>query len=169
MHFFDIIEKKVIERLNQVYNDAISEGWTDNTLKWTQQIKEKLCNLGHELGFEVCSHKSSALKADWGEWLEYDRRQKEGFLIDVPLVLECEWGNDDAILSDFEKIMISKAKNKIIVFQKKNIDGINKMFDKFKNLISLFKQSSTTDRYLFAGLNCNPQKFEFETFMPFRH
>jgi hypothetical protein len=174
MYFFDSIEKRVMDGLNQVCKDAINEGWSNDTTKWTQQIKDRLCTIGLDLGFEVCTQKSAAPKANWGEWLydmtwlEYDRRGKEGYLIDIPLVLECEWLKGDKILDDFEKIIIAKAKNKVIICQKANIDEINNMFKEFKGRISLFRRSEASDRYLFAGLNCSENNFEFESFMPFR-
>jgi hypothetical protein len=175
MQFYDIIEKKVMVGLNQVSRASIEEGWANDDSKWTQKIKEKLWTLGLNLGFEICSHNIGGIELIHGEWLydmtwlEYDRRGKEGYLIDIPLVMESEWGKRDKVIDDFEKLLLARAKNKIMIFQMKNSDEINKMFDEFKKIILLFKRSDSLDRYLFAGLNYKENKFEFEVFMPFRN
>jgi hypothetical protein len=175
MHFYDIIEKKVMDGLNQVCSASMKEGWANDDSKWTQKIKDKLWTIGVNSGFEVCTHKSGIIESIHGEWLyditwiEYDRKGNDGYLIDIPLVLESEWGKYDDIINDFEKLLLARARNKIMVFQMKNSDEINKMFVEFKKIISMFKRSNSSDRYLFAGLNYKENKFEFEVFMPFRN
>jgi len=43
-------------------------------------------------------------------------------MIDVPLVVECEWENAVEVHKDFEKLLIAKSKNRVMIFQSWEID-----------------------------------------------
>lgn len=58
-----------------------------------------------------------------GEWL-FDLCMLEwnehGYLARMPLALECEWGNDDAILDDFQKLIVCRADLRVMIFGEAN-------------------------------------------------
>jgi len=86
---------------------------------WTGLVKGTLLHLGHEHGFKVCSSQPGS---DDGEWL-YDLvwyttqgNGEEERLVDVPLVVECEWKIAPArIKEDFEKLLVTNAPLKLFV------------------------------------------------------
>ena len=88
---------------------------------WTKAVKTKLCEIGREFGCKVCASGVEKADRDYGEWLydvtwlEYEKIGR-GELVDAPLVAECEWGNFDAIVEDFEKLLLAREGVRLMVF-----------------------------------------------------
>jgi hypothetical protein len=88
---------------------------------WTKEIKKALLTLGREHGYTICT---SGVKADWGEWL-YDMcwlKHKGDRVYDIPVsvpfIMESEWNtNPEEVIVDFQKLLICKAKTKLLIFQ----------------------------------------------------
>ena len=88
----------------------------DDDCKWAKAVKRTLCELCNSKdkreGHRVYASSVNG-KADRGEflfdvcWLRYDN----GYLANVELVVECEWGNDDEIDDDFQKLMIANKQD----------------------------------------------------------
>ena len=97
-------------------NLEVVKPWTDT--KGSKAVKTKLCEIGREFKFKVGAKRNEVEKAyrDFGEWLydvtwlEYEPKPfPDGLLIDVHLVAECEWGNFEHIVEDFEKLLQART------------------------------------------------------------
>ena len=87
---------------------------------WTKTIKTKLCEIGQDrFGCKVGARDVDKAARDYGEWLydvtwlEYERY---GLLIDAHLVAECEWSDFEAIVEDFEKLLLARAGVRLMIF-----------------------------------------------------
>jgi hypothetical protein len=86
---------------------------------WTAAVKSSLITLGKKKGYRVCA---SGFPNECGpEWL-YDlvwyRNEPSNHLREVPLVVESEWSyNPDHVKCDFEKLLVAKARVKVMIFQ----------------------------------------------------
>ena len=117
---------------------------------WTEEIMTRLCNVGQEQDYYVCvSGVSESNRGEWlydMTWLQYEGNQ----LMDVGLVLECEWGYFSAVRADFEKLMLAKADLRCMIFWAANrqeaMDDILRIFDTIKE----FQKTKDTDIYLFC-------------------
>ena len=93
--------------------------WTNAV--WTTQVKAAICDACRptDQSNEVYLYAQDVPNADAGEWLfdvtclHYD---DEGYLLRVPLIAECEWGNEDEIADDFQKLIVSGADVRVMVF-----------------------------------------------------
>jgi hypothetical protein len=115
--------------------------------------------------YQVCTSKSASPEADWQGWL-YGMTWllfEKNYLIEIPLALECEWGEVDP---DFQKLLQSRSHHRIMIFQDKNISEILEIIIWFKESIIKYKNTCIDDRYLFAGYNIQEKRFEFELFSP---
>jgi len=89
-----------------------------------RKIKKLLGDLGKRLGYKVCA--STWDKKYNSEWL-YDlvwyRENDEEYLVEVPLVVECEWGTNTKkhIKFDFEKLLLAKAGIKLMICSNNDI------------------------------------------------
>lgn len=102
-------------------------------------VFKSLAELGEQLGYDICS--SSCHREYSGGWL-YDliwyTNDKSNQLSSLPLIVECEWRKKyDAIKYDFEKLLVGKAKYKIMLFQATG-DKIWEYVDKMKAGIDAF-------------------------------
>jgi len=121
---FDDIESAIRDILSPIPSEACTKEW--ETPRWTKEIKERLCELGHKLGYKVCA--SNYNDKDWGEWL-FDLvwllSDKNGYLTSVPLVMECEWDyRSTNIEDDFQKLILARAHHRIMIFQQKTKDEV---------------------------------------------
>ena len=82
--------------------------------KWTQEVLTTLCKPGEDLGFTTWPNKVH----NRGEWL-YDvtwcKNASGEMLESIPLVAECEWGNIEYIQEDFEKLLVARARVRVMV------------------------------------------------------
>jgi hypothetical protein len=167
---FDSIENAIIDILSPIPEEAVSNQWNSDSI-WTSQIKERICDLAKKFGYQVCTHKTAAINADWGEWV-FDLSWldfSDGMILELELALECEWlPNLDAIDSDFQKLIISKANHRVMIFQQANLSSISNIIEHFKEQILNFNKTQINDRYLFAGFHWDENKFTFEAYLPFR-
>jgi hypothetical protein len=70
-------------------------------------------------------------------------------MIDVPLVVECDWGNAVEVHKDFEKLLIAKSKNRVMIFEASQTD-ISGQIDWCIQQINKFVHTQSGDRYLFC-------------------
>ena len=77
----------------------------------------------------------------------------------VLLAVECEWGNDGDVYDDFEKLVQSRAGLRVMIFTKKNKDGVERMIDRLKSHASGFEQRQPDDKYLFCGYDEAESRF----------
>jgi hypothetical protein len=145
----DEIEKSLIEDA-AVMAEWGKEGQEDR--EWTNQLISKFAERGKLLKYSVCATGHN------GEWL-YDlvwlNRQggTKSPITDIPLILESEWGRRSLILGDFEKLLVGRARHRVMVFQEssnENVAAITKTL--VESAVSCLLTQSA-DRYLFLGLN----------------
>lgn len=99
--------------------------------EWTKVIKTELCKIGRRFGCKVYASGVPRNKRDDGEWL-YDvtwlqyETSGRGELIDAPLVAECEWGDEQDIEDDFEKLLLARARVRVMIFGGTDEPGVAK-------------------------------------------
>jgi hypothetical protein len=134
---------------------------------WTFEVKTALAKLGQKLKFEVCCNGVEAGKADWQEWL-FDMCWLEGLddtappiYRSMPLAMECEWGIPAKVwaLPDFQKLVFSSAKVRLLVWQAHNYDQLAHDVDFFRKQVQAV--NGDTAAYLFAGWDGEKLKFAF--------
>lgn len=120
-----------------------------NSRHWTQAIKSAVCQIGKAQGYWV--YASSCAEADGGEWL-YDitwLNYRDDVFESVELVMESEW-NWRGIDTDFQKLMLARAKSRCMVFEASNtLRGKQKVQDLVEQ-IQKFHDSRPGDTYLFC-------------------
>ncbi len=101
------------------------------------------------------------------EWLYditwYDA--KPGFVYDMPLVAESEWGKieaDGGVKEDFQKLLLARSKYRVMIFQCRKREH-NALIEWFKEQIMELQFTQTDDRYLFCAFlwNARNQRFDF--------
>ena len=97
---------------------------------------------------------------DWGngEWM-YDvvwadlieDESLDELLRSIPLVAECEWGNKQQVWDDFQKLLISCAEVRVLIFQCSSRDHASSLVEELKRQIQCFDSRQEGERYLFAS------------------
>ena len=106
----DKIISEVRDALDTILKKPKLEGAT--TREWTAEVKAALCVWGLKSDFHVYAADVKGLltQADkvHNERL-YDvtclKRDDDWYVTKIPLVAECEWGNEELIYYDFEKLL----------------------------------------------------------------
>jgi len=147
----DSIEIAIREALQQIPAKATAEQWSGET-PWSVEVKTAIVNVGRDFGWRTAANGCES--DDKKEWL-YDvvwyQEDRVDHMTDVPLVAECEWGNEIKIKEDFQKLLIARSKYRVMIFQSKSDASLLKLFDKIKLWISKFHKTESGDRYLLAG------------------
>ena len=113
---------------------------------WTRKVLTTLCELGRELDYTAWA------TSDPKEWL-YDVswskcHRTHGRLLSVPMVAECEWGEWEEIMYDFEKLLLARAAVRVMVYGWKDTKCIN---EKLLKHVRTFNGASG-DTYLLIAL-----------------
>ena len=131
---------------------------------WTQGIMTRLCDAGQECDYYVCVSKVN--QADRGKWL-YDMTwlwRERDLLIDVGLVLECEWGYFPAVRVDFVKLLLAKAKLRCMIFWAANRQDAIDYVLHLVEVIGEFQRTELKDNYLFCVWLENEARFYFNVY-----
>lgn len=92
--------------------------------------------------------------ANGGEWL-YDvtalQYDDDDFLTRTALTAECEWGTQDEIFYDFEKLLLSRAILRVMVFDGTRQPGYDELFRIFAQYIGRYSHTAAGDAWLFAA------------------
>ncbi len=168
------IEGKVRLSLEQATKRASDERRNDTG--WTLAIKEALTELGRQLGYKVRGAQPQATPKDYFEtgwlwdltWVELDGG-KDGILLDVPLAVESEWSTDleGEIVWDFQKLLVSRARLRVMIFQAANSQLAARFFERLVDAIRRYSGSQAGDTYLLAAWNYDPASphMEFREFV----
>ena len=89
-------------------------------------------------------------------------RGDAGFLVTLPLVVECEWSPDPEIDGDFQKLVQARAEHRLWIFRVDTAEDIARYFRACKEQIVAYRGTEKGDRYLFAGIDRAYAKFCFE-------
>jgi hypothetical protein len=130
-------------------------------------VKTALVGVGREFGWLTAAN---GCETDEGkEWL-YDvvwyQSDSAGHMTDVPLVAESEWGSENAIKEDFEKLLVSRSRYRVMVFQADSEEKVRRLFQKMRLWITKFHRTTVGDRSLLAGWARNHWIFDLNVEYP---
>ncbi len=113
---------------------------------WTREVKAAVGRVAKNAGHDWLPSDAAAA------WLCDGTAQKrrDGALIDIPLMLESEWGGWDAIRYDFEKLMVVRAKYRVMVCSAYTPSGAEETLTKLKSIVQSFQAGQRADRYFLA-------------------
>lgn len=127
-----IVNKIVAEfkRLEQEILDRRPDQRPQSNSPWTKEILTTLCKLGKELKYKpwAAGKKPNRVPdkygngyeilydASWWKLDDCDRDDCDRRLISVPMVAESEWGVLREIEYDFQKLLIARAKVRVMVY-----------------------------------------------------
>ena len=141
--------------------------------EWTKAVKTELCKIGREFKCKVGAKRNEVEKAyrDFGEWLydvtwlEYEPKPfPDGLLIDVHLVAECEWGNFERIIEDFEKLLQARAGFRLMIFTGSNQANSGEIAERLAERVREFKGSRVEDDWLLAAWEGSSDDWSFRYF-----
>ncbi len=149
---------EVVAALNEVARSRrLRDEWRRGP--WTRAVKEALCRWGLDRGYYVCANRVAddfrsepKKKRPRYEWL-FDVTclvYQGNYLTGVPLVAECEWGNEAEIYDDFQKLLLARAEIRVMVFDAAQISSTDK-FGKFEKAAKRFGMGQPGDTYLLAA------------------
>ena len=161
----DEVERRVREALVAV--DAAWRDIPDSDAAWTRAIKHAVGGIGEQLGYLVCAAESRF--ADNGEWL-YDLTwlkvdDSKRIVLDIPLALESEWTPDDELMFDFQKLVVSKAQHRVMLFWAESDASADQILTVFIDQVRRFHGSRVGDRYLFAFYVGNDRPLQFKPYV----
>jgi hypothetical protein len=147
----DTVEFAIQTALQAIPARASAEQWQGET-PWSVAVKGAIVSVGREFGWLTAAN---GCETDEGkEWL-YDvvwyQSDRAGHMTDVPLVAESEWGGENAIKEDFEKLLVSRSRYRVMVFQADSEEAVRSIFQKMHLWIAKFHRTTVGDRYLLAG------------------
>ena len=139
---------------------AATEKWPSDRI-WAGDLISALGRLGQERNYYVCG-KHGHKYGGQDEWL-YDLvwllQSRDGVIVDVPLILESEWGvKSKDRREDFEKLLLSRAQHRVMVFQQRS--DMERICDRYIEQVQRFGLTRAGDRYLFVGFDFTPIKTE---------
>ena len=149
--------------------DSLEVGKSESNPIWTKAVKTKLCEIGREFGCKVCASGVEKADRDYGEWL-YDvtwldyEKSGQGELVDAPLVAECEWGNFDAIVEDFEKLLLARAGVRLMIFDGNYKPSSEGIAEQLAGRVREFKGSRAKDAWLLAAWEKSDDDWWFRCF-----
>ena len=160
----DKIENEICNALDSIIDLCLE---TKGNKSWTKEIKRAFLKLGSKYGYETCS--SGIEESNNAEWL-YDlvwyNNYETNYIKNVFLVLECEWNIDfPSIKYDFEKLILAKAKYRVMIFQGRNEEKVKEVINDFKEIIKGCEMSVDGDKYLFEGYVINMEMYICESYI----
>ena len=138
---------------------------------WTKVVLTKLCEIGRgRFGYSVYARKNEVNEAyrDGGEWLydvtwlEYEKSDRG--LVDAPLIAECEWGNFEAIVDDFEKLLLAREGVRLMVFGGNKKPGSKEIAERLAERVREFNGSRAEDAWLLAAWERSDDDWWFRYF-----
>ena len=160
MSNYNPVEEKIIMTMNSLH-ERIADS-SDSA--WTHQIKKDIGKLGIEEGWGICAGgmKNEGFEAEWLYDLVWFESNKNNELLDVGLVLESEWNKSfDQVKYDFEKLLLSKSKYKVMVFQNGE-KATEEIFNILERILNNCRLAETPERYLLFGYNNQDDSFHIK-------
>ena len=138
--------------------------------KWTKAVKTELCRIGRDsFGCKVYAAGVPRNKRDGGEWLydvtwlEYEEGG-DGELTDLHLAAECEWGEDQDIEDDFEKLLLARAGVRVMIIDGGVKPDSQKIADWLAGKVRKFNGSRADDAWLLAVVEQSDDGWSFRCF-----
>ena len=157
----DEMERKLIATLNNIASRLSSSNAGD--ADWTYYIKTDIGKLGKQ-NYSVCTAGHS--RHFEPEWLFdltwYATDGNDDFFSNLILACEIEWKtHKDCILYDFEKLLVARAKYRLMVFQ--SLQTTRKEWTKYLiAAIARNRDCLPDDRFLLACYDPTDEAFHFE-------
>ena len=154
----DLFERDIIKKLKEKHDNTPPGKWP-NPLA-THDVKKDVGEVAREKGYKVRATDFDG--PEQSEWL-YDltclKFDKDDYLEDIPLVMESEWKNKYEIRKDFEKLLVSRAKYRVMVLQVKSDEEEKEIVEQLRQCVEKCQCSMKRDRYLFACWNSEKRLF----------
>jgi len=115
---------------------------------WTRFVAKKIAGVAADHGCEPFGH--GCVHHEFMYDITWLKRDKKGSVLDVKLVMECEWGNDQHVLEDFRKLLLARAGTRLMVFEGKTVETNAKLMETMRGEVRSFSKTKSGDRYLFA-------------------
>ena len=155
--------------LNKVHEE-LKENKISDDKSWSRKVKSALCELvdtkKHPNRWVYASGLDKKPKQGGGEWLydlcwlDYEDDNEKAKLLRMQLALESEWGTDQDVADDFQKLMLSRAALRVMVFGGRN-ETTEKTVGLLASFVRSFKDGAESDRYLLAGYDGDKIGFSF--------
>jgi len=156
----DQIEDEIRNVLDSFGDDFWNESWGDRT----RRVKNRIGAIGKAEGYSVYANQSDF--GENGEWL-FDMTWlviEDGFVVNVPLVLESEWKRGDEIGNDFQKLMVSRAELRVMIFSFPDEESATTEINDLQKAVGLFSAGQASDRYLLATYREDLGRFDYCSF-----
>jgi hypothetical protein len=143
----DTTERSVWRALTHI--DEYSWRYPKTDGGWTRALKNAVGDIGRRRGYEVYAAASKFERN--GEWV-FDLcwlKMKGNIIIDLPLALESEWRERDA-MEDFEKLLISRARHRVMVLWSRKRASADELIGSLIRQVAKYRGSQNGDRYLFC-------------------
>ncbi len=166
---FDEIENQIIKEMDDFFIEVEEKKYLGDTI-WTNRLKEKIGDLGLNLGYQVAvGGFRDKFEREWLYDIVWYVEDEEKRLQKIPLIVESEWDrNYSGIKYDFEKLLVGNAERRLMICQCKTKD-IDNLFDKFKKAIDAFEENFG-DRFLIAVLDSQTEsEFYYKTYTKPHH
>jgi hypothetical protein len=167
------LEIEIVEGLNGIIKREIQDDRDLDHKEWTKNVKEVLADIGRRCGCKVAA--SGIDNPDDSEWMldmvwatecgKMDEEARGSYLEDVILGMECEWNySTEGLDWDFQKLLAVRARHRLLIFEQRRKDDIDRIFKRCLEQITFFKQSIEGDRYLLVGSWRESEQFETKAF-----
>ncbi len=162
MNYFNTAEVE-----NKIINWFLSKGQIvhcKSNGESTKLIKDAIIDIGEEYKYLTCPSSCGTNTQFLYDLIWYsENTNADKTLHSIPLILESEWSFKYAdIKYDFEKLLIVKAKIKIMVFQT-NI-SITEITEKLVEGIKTYEYYSSDEIYIFAAFDNTKKCFVVEEY-----
>ena len=123
---------------------------------WTHGVKSAICGacLQYNPHLKVYAAGVGEDFAHGGEWL-YDvsaqQYDDDGYLIRSVLAAECEWGVENEIYHDFQKLLIARADLRVMVFDGARSPGYREIFQTLTRYVCRCSHTEAGDAWLLAA------------------
>ena len=166
---------EIIAAFRQQQQELSQRGQPRSRGEWTQTVLTTLCKLGQGLGYTTWATSRRPYRipsecCDGDEWL-YDvcwlqypsDDPNHTWLISVPMVAECEWGNLGDIEQDFSKLLLARATVRVMVYDSWRFDRDPAVINnRLCELVSTFN-GAPGDIYLLIAMAYDDESFKFST------
>ncbi len=138
------LEAEIKASLAKLCENPEAPAWSNPD--WTRAVKAAVGSAAEKGGHSWLSSDSV------GAWL-WDgtaHTRQDGNLLNIPLMLESEWGDWDAILYDFEKLLAARAAHRVMVCSASSQSRAEETLSRLTSIVQGFQASQGGDRYLLA-------------------
>ncbi len=148
----------------------------------TRFIKKLLIKLGHELKYKVYANRLSKedlqeinqpfVNREWLFDIHFYTDNNEPYSVkSLPLVAECEWNpkrkgdskvSFSGIKYDFQKLLVSNAELRLMIFKIKKQSDLTLLETYFKNAINNYRHLENNAQFLFIAFDDKTKSFHYQ-------